>query len=201
MQKIDIFSIFFIIILQFSITLTFSNNYPYEQAFRFDNNVVYEKYGKKIGLTENIKNHREFLNGASGDSIEYFKIAIDDIDSSRVPYTYRFVYPKIMGLFAKTLVSEPKESKYYKDELFRMVSFLVRFSNLLSNILLLLIPLICFKNLFLDNNKLSIAPFILVMNVINCGNLKNSPFFSVDQLNMVFFALAAMFFYKKKIFL
>lgn len=200
MQKTDFLFIFFIIVLQFSITLTFSNNNPYEQAFRFDNDVVYEKYGKKIGLSENIKNHREFLNGASGDSIEYFKIAIDDIENSRVPYTYRFVYPKIMGFFAKTLVSEPKGSKYYKDELFRKISFLVRFSNLLSNILLLLIPLICFKSLFLGNNKSIIAPFILAMNAINGGNVMNSSFFNVDQLNMVFFSLAAMSFYKKKIF-
>lgn len=201
MQKTDYLFIFFIIILQFSITLTFTNNNPYEQTFRFDNDAVYEKYGKKIGLSENIKNHREFLNGSSGDSIEYFKIAIDDIENSRVPYTYRFVYPKIMGFFAKTLVSEPEESKYYKDELFRKTSFLVRFSNLLSNMLLFLIPLICFKSLFLGNNKLILAPFILAMNAINGGNLMSSPFFNVDQLNMVFFSLAAMFFYKKKIFL
>lgn len=202
MQKKDYLFIFFVLILQFSISLTFSNNNPYETAFRIDkDNTVYELYGKKIGLSENIKNHREFLNGASGDSIQYFTIAIDKIENSRIPYTYRFFYPKIIGYLAKTLTSENKESEYYKDELFKKVSFLVRFSNLLSNALLLIIPIICFQKFFLGNNRSILASFILVMNVLNGGNIMNSPFFNIDQLNMVFFSLAAMFFYKKKILL
>ena len=200
MHKKDFFILFFISFLQITVTLTFSNNNPYEPTYRVDkNNVIFEKYGREIGLTENISSHREFLNGASDDTIQYFILAIDEIDNSRVPFSYRFFYPKIIGTISKIVTSKSDEIYSYKDSLFKKVSFLSRFSNLFSCIFLLLIPFLFFRNIFFRKETSGIASLILTMNLINAGNIMAVPFFNVDLLNMVFFSLAAGFFYKKKI--
>lgn len=168
---------------------------------RIQGDSEYENSGRKIGLTEKIKDHREFLNWASGDSMQYFTIAIDEIENSKVPYVYRFFYPKIIGHISKIFTFESKESINYKDELFKFTSFLSRFLNLLSCILLLIIPLICFQSLFFRSKSSVLASLILTMNLVNPGNIISTSFFNLDLLNMVFFSLAAMFFYKKKILL
>jgi hypothetical protein len=198
----DFLVIFLVCTLHLSASLVFSNSNPYEPTFRNDKNyTIFETYGRKIGLTEKIKDHREFLNGAAGDSIQYFTIAIDEIENSRSPYTYRFFYPKFIGYISKILTSEPVESIHYKDELFKKTSFIARFSNLLFCMLLLVIPLISFRDLFFRSKNSILASIILTMNLVNPGNIMSASFFNVDLLNMVFFSLIAMFFYKKKIWL
>ena len=59
MQKKDYLFIFFVLILQFSISLTFSNNNPYETAFRIDKDKTVRKI--KYNLLVFLNNLEKFL--------------------------------------------------------------------------------------------------------------------------------------------
>ena len=197
LKKKKLIIIIFLILSFFSLSAVISTNYYSEPSYVRGNEGYFEKYRSGIGLTEKSRIHREFNGGYAGDAIHYIMIAMDKEDLSHTPYTYRILVPKLAGIIAKKLVD--KNSKTYEDDLFKKISFIWRGINIASCFLLLLIPIIHFKNYIITNKLPFEFPLILLMNVFNMGVIMTAPFSLVDIPTYVIITLGASFFFNKNL--
>lgn len=170
-------------------------NFPLEPAIEYPDKEQCIVTAIKNKFDEDICSHREFLNSAWGDSLEYFTIAAGE--ESYPPYSLRPLVPKVIGTIAKLTL--PEKSEVNKYLLFKRISIINQIISLFCAALLALIPFIYFKDLILKEPSISLL--IISLNVVNIGVLQTSLFFMLDMVSYVVFTLAACAFFSRKILL
>ena len=175
-------------------TATIGTNFVLEPAISVAPKEACER-AKNHGFSSKVCSHQEFTNSAWGDSIEYFAMATGE--KSVTPYSLRPFLPVVVGKFAQLTL--PLELKTDKDNLFKRISSLMIFINLTFAICLVSIPLIYFRQLFL-NDPTTVA-LIVLTNVTTLGLVQTSPFFMLDIASYFIFMLAALAFFSRKILL
>lgn len=186
------------IIFSFAYSITVATNFTFEPSYVPPNLVYFDKYKDKLDLTENIKGHREFLNGAAGDSIQYFALALGKDHVSHPPYTTRLLLPKLVGFLAKSSFIFEKADLINNDNLFKRISLINRFLNVIFCSLLVAIPFWVFRKIIFSKYCPIAISILPVMNLVNIGVIMTAPFLMVDIFLYVLFTLAAYFFFRQK---
>lgn len=145
------------------------------------------------GFSQSICLHREFSNTAWGDSFEYFSMAVGE--DSHAPYSLRPLIPIILAKVSSLTLSETQITD--KDRLFEHISNVMVYLNLLTGILLAVIPILVFKKLYLKAS--SNVTLVVLTGVINFGVVQTAPFLMVDLASYLVFMCAAYFFFSRKI--
>lgn len=181
--------------ISIAFTAMLSMNFPLEPGIAGAVS-VYEKCPKRAverGFSESICLHREFTNSAWGDSFEYFTMATGE--DSFAPYSLRPFIPVAVGWLSKlTLAGEEHDDQ---DRLFTRISMVMVLLNLLTGILLVVLPIFFFRRLFLQSG--STVTLVVLTGVINLGFVQTAPFFMLDIASYLVFMMAAYFFFSRKI--
>lgn len=149
----------------------------------------------KYGFSESVCLHREISNSAWSDSFEYFAIAVGE--ESFAPFSLRPLIPKAVGSLSKITLDESEKSN--KDSLFKRISLMAVFVNLITGIFLIVIPLFAYRTLYSENG--SIVMLVVLTGVISLGVVQTSPFFMLDMASYLVFMVAAYFFFNRNILL
>ncbi len=190
----------FIILLNFSIFISFSNFFVFEPGIAKVDSVEYSKpliemYElSKAGKVQTF--YVENFNSAYGDGTEYMKMALGE--TSFPPYSLRPFYPKFIGSIAEILANIIDKENTKATQLNLLQPVMSIFNSLFLAIATIFMFLAIKKYL---NDEL-LSGLLALGLIVNVGTIQTSQFFMLDVISYCIGSIAIYFFaYQRYLYL